>query len=183
MKIIRFLSSAADSGREAVCHPDSTLLLPGRPLFYLDFGGGWSLHPHVAVHICRLGKGISVKFAPRYYDSISLAFSISPSEASLTRSGWMDILDSSITHGEWIMPDKWFSLDNAAIGETPLNIAAISRETIDAAITDASRYTTLRMGDILLLPLGSPTLPLAPRSRVVATAGQPPRELLNVKVV
>ena len=59
-------------------HPDSALLLPGRPMFYPDFTGDWQAQLYMAVHINRLGKSVSTKFAPRYYDGASVAVRVEP---------------------------------------------------------------------------------------------------------
>ena len=67
MKIIRLTGSEPLSDIDF--HPDSALLLPGRPLFYPDFGGDWHACLFLAIRINRLGKSVSEKFAPRYYDS------------------------------------------------------------------------------------------------------------------
>lgn len=56
-------------------------------------------------------------------------------------------------------------------------------DEVDRAIVRVSELTTLRMGDVLLLPVaGMEALKLSPRSRIIATATDG-REMLNVKVV
>ena len=184
MKILRLIQHPV-CGREIELHPDSAMLLEGRPMFYPDFGEEWHGDMYLAVRINRLGKRISRKFAPRYYDGISLAVVISPTPSAdntaLTESGWMNILDNSITHGRWVAPGQ---LDGATVsieagGEslpTPVTVDTQGID-VDGAVEICSRYTTLRTGDIILLPLAR-SIALSPKSRIVASDG-----LLNVKVV
>ena len=69
MKIIRVI--ALDPVLRLEFHPDSALVLQGRPLFMPEEGEGWQAQICLAVKISRLGKNISEKFAPRYYDAVS----------------------------------------------------------------------------------------------------------------
>jgi len=162
MKIIRIVR--LDPRPEVDFHPDSALLLPGRPFFMPDFGDGWEWQVHLAVHICRLGKNIGGKFAERYYDGIAPAL-----RARLTgdqeSEGMLSGMDSTIVHGDWL---------DASAAEAPVTVACGAAELtappaaamIARAIHEVSLYTTVKMGDILLLPFGrGMSLPLVGRSR------------------
>lgn len=180
MKIIRI------TGREALpdidFHPDSALLLPGRPLFYPDFAGQWHARLFLAVHINRLGKSVSVKFAPRYFDSLSLGLQFAPADSRALLPGVLSGLDSSITHGEWLAPDRLSELSAVTVngqGETVLPLP--SPEEIAGAVSRISTYTTLRMGDIVLLPLEVEPLAIAPRTRLDISCPSGP--VLNLKIV
>ncbi len=59
MKIIRFITLPPSHTLDF--HPDSALLLPGRPMFYPDFGGEWVAFPMLAVRLNRLGKSVDRK--------------------------------------------------------------------------------------------------------------------------
>ena len=184
MKILRLTGSPL----RLELHPDSALLPDGRPLFYPDFGSDWRADLYLAVRIGRLGKRIALKFAPRYYDAISLALIISPSDmggtadSSLTPyPGWLNALDSSITHGRWIAPGEVSATTVSVVranGE-PGSTAELRLPTadIDPVINRLSLHTTLRTGDLILIPLGA-SVGLSPKSRITATD-----DLLNVKVV
>lgn len=162
-------------------HPDSALLLPGRPLFYPDFGGSWSADIFAAVHINRLGKGISEKFAARYYDTLSIGLRMRPHDDTSLPAGVLSGLDNSITHGEWLEPSDICGTRTISIGSEYIDIKFPSEAEICSAISRISTYTTIRMGDILLLPLDTPALPVSPRSRLIIS--QSGTEILNVKTV
>ena len=51
---------------------DSALLKDGKPFFVPDFMGRIDYEAEIVVRICRLGKGIPVKYAHRYYDAVTV---------------------------------------------------------------------------------------------------------------
>ena len=103
MKIIRVI--ALDPVLRLEFHPDSALVLQGRPLFMPEEGEGWQAQICLAVKISRLGKNISEKFAPRYYDGISFAMRLTlPSAPEL--ASVIAGMDSGIVHGQWIAAAK-----------------------------------------------------------------------------
>lgn len=180
MKIIRIMGQ--DARPDIDFHPDSALLLPGRPLFYPDFGGDWMARVYLAVHINRLGKSVSEKFAPRYYDSLSLGLTFEPAVPGCLAPGELSGLDSSITHGEWFAPDLLDSMQPMAVGQEELaGMIMPSLEEINRAVSRISVYTTLRMGDMVLLPLGVSPLPISPRTRLCITGAD--TEIINLKIV
>ncbi|MDE6378819.1 MAG: hypothetical protein K2K72_08755 [Duncaniella sp.] len=201
MKILRLTGSPL----KLELHPDSALLPDGRPMFYPDFGSSWQAEFYTAVRISRLGKGIAPRFASRYYDALTLAMVISPSELSdsselselsdsshlsnsshlsdsspLPYPGWLNALDNSITHGSWTVPGEVSSATVSVVSgsETVGNPVEISMsiDGIDAVIERLSLHTTLRNGDLILLPT-CVTIPLTPRTRIIAP------DILNVKIV
>ncbi len=178
MKIIRFITLPPSHTLDF--HPDSALLLPGRPMFYPDFGGEWVALPMLAVRLNRLGKSVDRKFASRYYDALSPAIMIRPADPSGLSEGELSGMDCTITHGDWLAPseltvDKTISFNGQEIS------VPYSAEDIDQAVSAASRLTTIKMGDIILLPLGRP-LPLASRTHFIVSFVDG-CEIMNVKVV
>lgn len=198
MKILRLTGSPLS----LQLHPDSTLLPDGRPMFYPDFGSHWQAEFYKAVRISRLGKRIARRFASRYYDAIALALVITPSHVSdgsdlsdgsehpclSDRStdsptpypGWLNVLDNSITHGNWTAPGEVTAATVTVVSGdrtigTPVEVP-MQPTDIDMVIERLSLHTTLRTGDLILLPTAV-TIPLTPRSRVIAPG------LINVKVV
>lgn len=180
MKIIRYVTLSPSCSFDF--HPDSALLLPGRPMFYPDFGGSWIAEPMLAVRLNRLGKSIAPQFAGRYYDALALAIRIRPLELDPASEGEFSGMDCSITHGDWLAPHEFLGIGTATFGD--ISVAFPDKAgLIDAAVSRASRHTTVKMGDIVLLPLkGTSDIPLTPRSRLIATTPTS-HPLLNVKVV
>lgn len=182
MKIIRLTGSEPLSDIDF--HPDSALLLPGRPLFYPDFGGDWHACLFLAIRINRLGKSVSEKFAPRYYDSFSLALHFIPVDPSAMLPGVLSGLDSSITHGAWLPAAQLAGgITIAADCQLccPPDFTLPSDTEVNRVIARVSTYTTLRMGDILLLPLPVSPLPLSPRTHIALSAAD--TEIISLKIV
>lgn len=162
MKIIRVISLSP--ALQLGFHPDSTLVLQGRPLFMPEEGEGWQAEICLAVKIGRLGKNISEKFAPRYYDGLSCAMRLvlpSAPEMDSVISG----MDSSIVHGEWLEAGKAAGPLTLSVGTVEIRLAPQAPE-IAGAISAISRYTTLKMGDIILLPASDAMVPLEAPGRL-----------------
>ena len=56
--------------------PDSSILKNNKPFFLPDFSIDINYEVEVVIKISKLGKGISAKFAHRYYDEITLGIDI-----------------------------------------------------------------------------------------------------------
>jgi len=56
--------------------PDSSILKKNKPFFLPDFSSEIHYEVEVVVKISKLGKSISPKFAPRYYDEITAGIDI-----------------------------------------------------------------------------------------------------------
>jgi 2-keto-4-pentenoate hydratase/2-oxohepta-3-ene-1,7-dioic acid hydratase in catechol pathway len=56
--------------------PDSSLLKNNKPFFLPDFSANIQYEVEVVIKISKLGKGISAKFASRYYDEVTLGIDI-----------------------------------------------------------------------------------------------------------
>ena len=52
--------------------PDSAILKKNKPFFLPDFSADVQFEAEVVLRISRLGKGISVKYAPRYFDALTV---------------------------------------------------------------------------------------------------------------
>jgi 2-keto-4-pentenoate hydratase/2-oxohepta-3-ene-1,7-dioic acid hydratase in catechol pathway len=56
--------------------PDSSILKNNKPFFLPDFSSDIQYEVEVVIKISKLGKGISAKFAPRYFDEVTLGIDI-----------------------------------------------------------------------------------------------------------
>lgn len=185
MKIIRVtdISPRLTPASDVEFHPDSALLLPGRPMFYPDFGGDWQARLYMAVHINRLGKSVSEKFAPRYYDGASMAIRIEPVVSGAIAPGVLSGMDSSITHGEWVTVDELSGMHRLMINGKVSEVVMPDADIINRMVSQVSVYTTLRMGDIILLPLDVEPLALSPRTYFTIDADGMKLRLMEVKIV
>lgn len=141
---------------------DSALVTSGRPWFMPDIpdAASWLAQPLLAVRICRLGKGMPRKFAHRYYDGITLGIRLIPLDsagADLTHTSLY--MDFAVAIGQWlpVPPDPMWN-----IRFTDMHIEIPSPcPDIDQTIAHIAQSATVKMGDILLLPIPLNPLPAA----------------------
>ncbi len=140
---------------------DSALLKDRKPFFLPDHMGRIDHEAELVVRISRLGKGIPVKFAHRYYDAVTLGvdFTARELQEKLRNKGlpWelCKGFDGSAVIGEWIDVDKFrdiqairFRLD--INGKTVQEgFSGDMLRTVDELISYISRFFTLKTGDIL----------------------------------
>ncbi len=149
--------------------PDSCWLLSNRPLYIPDFKPEFRALPAAAWKIGRLGKSVAPRFADRYLGAFTSALIILPADA------WQGLqnemlpapadycFDNSIVVGDWGDARKSrLSLrvqDEAGdITETELTLP--SDEDTRAALSRMSARNTIKMGDLLLMPLAIPPVRL-----------------------
>jgi acylpyruvate hydrolase len=56
--------------------PDSAILKNNKPFFLPDFSDNIHYEVEVVIKISKLGKGIAAKFAPRYFDEVTVGIDI-----------------------------------------------------------------------------------------------------------
>lgn len=140
---------------------DSALLNQGKPFFVPDWSKQVDYEAEVVVRICRLGKGIPVRFAHRYYDAatVGIDFTARDWQREARQKGlpWTICkgFDGSAAIGEWVekehlgdLQDLHFHLDKD--GRTvQQGHTADMLYTIDELIAYLSRFFTLRTGDLI----------------------------------
>ena len=147
--------------------PEGALLRKGWPFFVPDWAEGFTAQLRWGVLITRLGKDIAPRFAPRYYEGLRLAIQFASSAGATCFDGSVAL--SSLTE------EGSVRLNNGAT--CPPDSAS---ELFPLMVAHASRYLTLRTGDLLLGPLfGSP---LSVREGQPLTAYLDDRPLLHVRI-
>lgn len=146
---------------------DSALLKDHKPFFIPDHLGRIEYEAEIVVRICKLGKTISERFAPRYYDAVTVGIDFTARELQqkLRQAGqpWelCKGFDGSAALGEWVSLDKFrdiqalhFHLDiNGQTVQEGCTSDMLYK--VDELIAYISRYFTLKTGDILYT--GCPT--------------------------
>lgn len=125
--------------------PDSALLTGGRPLFLRDEVERVELTVMPAVRVSRLGLCVSPRFAPRYYDALTLV-------ALNCDREWSEeslVADNALVVGRWLpVPQGPVAMasPDGAVAEWP-----DLRPAFDEAVSAVSRRSTLKTGDIIVL--------------------------------
>lgn len=128
---MKFIARHADGSIYTM--PDTALHINKRPFFIPDYASPCLCQIEVAVRICRLGKNIGERWAHRYYDKATLVTNFHTPALPLSQGYGFD---DAISVGEWQ-------------GVQMLSLAQC--EQAAKLIAEASKYFTLRQGDVLLI--------------------------------
>ena len=140
---------------------DSALLKNHKPFFLPEDLGRVDYETELVVRICRLGKGIPVRFAHRYYDAVTVGidFTARDLQRRLREQGlpWelCKGFDGSAVIGDWIDKERFEDAQNLRFhldinGQTvQTGCSADMLYTIDELIAYISRFFTLKTGDLL----------------------------------
>mgnify|MGYP002620294040 CR=1 FL=1 len=140
---------------------DSSLLKDRKPFFIPTELGRVDYETEMVVRICRLGKSIPQRFAPRYYDAVTVGidFTARDLQTKLKNAGlpW-DLskgFDGAAAIGEWIDKEKFLNIQALRFhldinGKTVQSgCTSDMLYTVDEIIAYISRFYTLKTGDIL----------------------------------
>mgnify|MGYP002625047747 CR=1 FL=1 len=144
---------------------DSALLKGGKPFFIPDWSAQVDYEAELVVRISRLGKSIPVRFAHRYYDAVTVGidFTARDMQREARQNGlpWTICkgFDGSAVIGQWVvMPqtERYVDCLQALHFHLDINGTTVQRGytgdmlyTVDELISYASKYFTLKTGDLL----------------------------------
>lgn len=175
MKIL-IVKPATDGNMQATLMADSSLLRSGQPLFVPDYCPCITVTPMLALRIGRLGKCIARRFAHRYIDAATAMMVAQPADSNLSPlslGGMAQAMDGALMTGIWTECNSVASLPvlrwshNAT--EHTLLPADLALDPLDV-VQHLSRFSTLKMGDIMCIPYrGSTPVPLAINDRIQAS--------------
>jgi len=157
MKIIGFEN--INGCQEMLLKGDSALLVNRKPFFIPEEATRIAAHPCLVLHICRLGKNISPRFAGRYFDAVACGLHIEDPDlltsARENGNAWTIATASDgsspvgefrpVKEGEPLPTDITFSLSGEA---HPFGRLLLSPEE---AIAKISRHITIRQGDMIFI--------------------------------
>jgi acylpyruvate hydrolase len=141
--------------------PETALIRAGLPFFYPDFSKDVHFEVELVLHICKLGKHISEKFAHTYYDKIGIGidFTARDVQSICKQKGlpWeiSKAFDGSAPVSKFIPRENFadlydinFSLEknNKTVQKGNSGMMIFNFEKI---ITYLSRFVTLKIGDLI----------------------------------
>ncbi|RXI24098.1 MAG: hypothetical protein C7K11_02425 [Candidatus Amulumruptor caecigallinarius] len=154
------------------------------PVFLPPFESSWELAIGPAYRIGRLGKNISPRFAGRYIDGMTLGAWAVPVEllhhlqGNGQPTGLLSTFDGALTLGRWQQPrldsPLAISAGQTQAQWTPGDIA------LEDTLSAASRYITLKTGDVIIPMLSAVRLPIAPDDIIEGSIGE--EEAIRVKI-
>lgn len=168
--------------------PDSAILKKNKPFFLPDFSDEIHYEVEVVVKINKLGKGIEVKYANRYYDEITLGIDITARDlqSRLSKAGhpWeiSKCFDGAAPVGEFIPLSTAGDIRNIDFS-LEINGKTVQKAntsdmifSVDEIVSYVSRFFTLKTGDLIFTGTPSGVGRLNRNDNLVAWLG-------NVKVM
>jgi 2-keto-4-pentenoate hydratase/2-oxohepta-3-ene-1,7-dioic acid hydratase in catechol pathway len=141
--------------------PDSSILKNNKPFFLPDFSANIHYEVEVVLKISKLGKGISAKFAPRYFDEITLGIDITARDlqGKLAAAGmpWelSKCFDGAAPLGRFI-PVKQVKDLSSLDFRLDINGSTVQKSNtsdmifgINEIIEYVSKFCTLKTGDLI----------------------------------
>lgn len=141
--------------------PDSSLLKNNKPFFLPNFSDNIHYEVEVVVKISKLGKSISSKFAPRYFDEVTLGIDITARDLQSRQSAsgypWelSKCFDGAAPIGRFIPVtdigdinniDFMLEINNNVVQKSNTSDMIFS---INEIIEYVSKYFTLKTGDLI----------------------------------
>jgi acylpyruvate hydrolase len=173
--------------------PDSSLLKNNKSFFLPGFSGMIQYETEVVIKISKLGKGISQKFAYRYYDELTLGIDITARDIQNRNSAaglpWelSKCFDGAAPLGKFVPISSVESVNNLDF-RLEINNKIVQQGntsemifSIDEIISYVSQYFTLKTGDLIFTGTPSGVGPLIKNDNVVAFLGNEPLLDFNIK--
>jgi 2-keto-4-pentenoate hydratase/2-oxohepta-3-ene-1,7-dioic acid hydratase in catechol pathway len=166
--------------------PDSAILKNNKPFFLPGFSGMIHYETEVVVRISKLGKGISAKYASRYYDEITLGIDITARDIQNRNSAaglpWelSKCFDGAAPLGRFVPAasvkniksiDFRLEINGNVVQQGNTSDMIFS---IDDIIEYVSQYFTLKTGDLIFTGTPAGVGPLKKNDNLVAFLGDQP---------
>lgn len=189
MKVIGFTGnySKEDSLPQAYLMTDSCVLYTGRPFFVPDFAQSFVATPAIVVRMNRLGKCVSPKFAHRYWDAFTAAFTVKACHSDDARLMGLDrAFDGAAVVGDWITVDSCEDVAHVPVmmsvnGQVVANrCLADMQHPLEELIAATSTRCSIKMGDLLFTGEAGEALAMTPGDHLTASING--NQVLDVKV-
>lgn len=166
--------------------PDSALLKNNKPFFLPDFSENIHYEVELVVKISKLGKSISAKFAPRYFDEVTLGIDITARDIQSRQSAagypWelSKGFDGAAPVGKFIPVSSVGDLADLDF-RLEINKKVVQKSNtsdmifgLNEIIEYVSRYFTLKTGDLIFTGTPSGVGQLHRNDNLVAWLGDVP---------
>lgn len=184
MKVLVFdRCSSDDFNKDTVAEmiPDSAIIKDGKPFFIPASAPEWQYSCGVAVRVCRLGKNISEKFAPRYIDAYAPCVTTVPAAVdgfnALNRCH-----EGGIILGEWQSPDECAAAFDFTTSTGSTVTVDVNKSMSAAMVALIGSRGVLKIGDIIVMGQDRLAVDLPLDSRIRAVSGADGSVLLDFAV-
>ena len=166
--------------------PDSSILKNNKPFFLPDFSAEIHYEVVVVVKINKLGKGILPKFAPRYFDEMTVGIDITARDLQIqlskSRLPWelSKCFDGAAPLGKFIPVTSVKDISNLNF-RLEINNRIVQKGNtsdmifgINEIVSYVSKFFTLKTGDLIFTGTPSGVGPLKRNDHLVAYLGDKP---------
>ena len=140
--------NAADAAVEMI--PDSAIIKDGKPFFIPASSDRWTYSCGVALRVCRLGKNMPEKFAPRYIDAYAPCITTKP-----VTGGELNALDrcheGAVILGEWRSPEDVPDSFEFYVGDALLVKIPVDKTLAARIVALAGSRGVMKIGDIIVM--------------------------------
>jgi 2-keto-4-pentenoate hydratase/2-oxohepta-3-ene-1,7-dioic acid hydratase in catechol pathway len=172
--------------------PDSAILKNNKPFFLPDFSDNIHYEVEVVIKISKLGKGISAKFAPRYYDELTLGIDITARDIQTRQAKagmpWelSKCFDGAAPVGSFIPVTSISDINNLDF-RLEINEEVVQRSNTSDMIFNfnliveyVSKFFTLKTGDLIFTGTPPGVGQLKKNDNLVAWLGE--KSLLDFRI-
>jgi len=166
--------------------PDSSILKNNKPFFLPGFSDMIQYEAEVVIKISKLGKGISPKFAHRYYDELTIGIDITARDIQNRNSAaglpWelSKCFDGAAPIGKFLSSGSAGDLKNLDF-RLEINDKIVQQGNtsdmifgFNEIVAYVSRFFTLKTGDLIFTGTPSGVGPLRKNDNLVAYLGDEP---------
>lgn len=167
---------------------DSATLRPHEPLFVPDFAEGWVLEVLPSVTVERLGKWIAPRFARRYFGDFRLCARLLPPSGSVPASALETNFDGALAwgrpHSAQELYDTELSVSASLSDGSCRHVFTFGWKELHAeeTLALASRYMTLKTGDVIIPCRTSLRFPAVAGTRLQVSLGSADTLDINLKI-
>jgi 2-keto-4-pentenoate hydratase/2-oxohepta-3-ene-1,7-dioic acid hydratase in catechol pathway len=172
--------------------PDSSILKNNKPFFLPGFSSMIQYEAEIVIKISKLGKGISAKYAHRYYDELTVGIDITARDIQNRHSAaglpWelSKCFDGAAPLGMFIPVSSVSDLKNLEF-RLEINKKVVQKGNTSDMVFDfneiiayVSKFFTLKTGDLIFTGTPSGVGPLKKNDNLVAYLGE--ERVLNFKI-
>jgi len=163
--------------------PDSSILKNNKPFFLPGFSSMIQYEAEIVLKISKLGKGISAKYAHRYFDELTLGIDITARDIQNRHSAaglpWelSKCFDGAAPTGKFVPVSSISDMKNLGF-RLEINKKVVQKGNTSDMIFDfneiiayVSRFFTLKTGDLIFTGTPSGVGPLKKNDNLVAYLG------------
>jgi 2-keto-4-pentenoate hydratase/2-oxohepta-3-ene-1,7-dioic acid hydratase in catechol pathway len=178
------LNNAIPSAPVVFMKPSTALLTENKDFYYPNFTKDLHYECELVLRICKNGKAVQEKFAPNYYDAITVGIDFTARDLQEQQKAkglpWeiAKAFDHSAVLGTWLSKDQVAQQESILFSLRKNNELVQQGDTkdllfsFDKVISYISQFFTLQMGDLIFTGTPSGVGPVAIGDQLIGAIGE-----------